>query len=100
MNEIDGSPLVRITGVLLDEPCIGRLGGACFGSCTMTSIEPVASDLWAQNACWRLIVHRQPAVELLRAAMQGDVLEVRGVVRGPLIIVPRTEGRLDVLLAL
>lgn len=100
MSEADDDQLLAITGMLFDEPAVGRLGLASFGSCIIKSIGPVASGPWAHNACWSLVVHRQPAVELLKAAMPGDVLEVLGVRRGAVIIVPRTRGRLDVLLAL
>jgi len=99
MSEAGHDQLVAITGMLFDEPALGRLGLATFGSCTLKSIGRITSDPFARNSCWSLIVHRRPAVELLKAAMPGDVLEVLGVVRGAVIIVPRTEGRLDVLLA-
>jgi len=89
-----------VEGVLASAPEIGRMaGGAAFASCTLRASGPVGEGQDAHNATWNVIVHRQPAVEQLKAAIPGDVLEIHGVADAGRILVPRTAGRIDILLS-
>ena len=91
--------LVSVVGVLIDKPIFGSLSdGARFANCLLRPCARVGCGPLAENTVWPLIIHRQPAVELLRAAMPGDILQLRGVVERGRLVAPRTGGRLDVFL--
>lgn len=88
-----------ISGVLASEVRIGCLpGGRTFATCVVFVSEPIGHGLLRTNPSWPVVVHRTPAIELLRAALQGDVLEMWAVEQDGWIIVPRSAGRVDVLL--
>jgi hypothetical protein len=87
-------------GYLAEEPVIGSLpGGKHFASCTIRLTRGGANTRLSGNLVWNLIVHRPPAVEMMKCAYPGDFLEIRGVLQGSSIVVPKTDGRIDILLA-
>ena len=93
------APLIEIAGVLLDHPGFGRMAnGREHATCAIRVLDPVGEPPLQANLIWPLIVLRPPAVELLRAAMPGDVLDLLGTIQTGRILVPRTHGRVDVLL--
>lgn len=89
-----------VEGVLTGEPEIGSMpGGAAFASCSIRTAGPVGAGEDAQNTTWQVVVHRLPAVEQMKAALPGDILEIQGVVTAGRVLVPRTSGRVDILLS-
>jgi hypothetical protein len=87
-------------GYLAEEPKIGALpGGKSFASCTIRITRGGTGTPLSENLVWPLIVHRSPAVEMMKSAYPGDFLEIRGILQGSSIVVPRTDGRIDILLA-
>lgn len=92
--------LIYAEGVLTQAPEIGRMpGGGAFAACRIRTSDPVGDGDDAQNTSWQVLIHRLPAVEQMKAAIPGDILEIRGAVADGRIIVPRTSGRVDILLS-
>lgn len=89
-----------VEGILVSTPEIGQMpGGAAFASCAIRTSGPVGAGDDAQNSTWQVMVHRLPAVEQMKASLPGDILEIQGVVTAGRILVPRTTGRIDILLS-
>ncbi|MFZ3584621.1 hypothetical protein ACOI1H_21030 [Loktanella sp. DJP18] len=88
-----------IEGMLASQPEIGTMpGGASFATCMIRTSGIVGDGEASQNTTWSVVVHRLPAVEQMKAARPGDLLEIHGVVAESKIVVPRTNGRIDILL--
>mgnify|MGYP001627759197 CR=1 FL=1 len=95
-----GGPTVLVEGVLNDDIRIESfLGGKSFATCTIRPTGPVGESALAQNSAWQVVIHRAPAVEQMKAALPGDIVEIHGVVEAGRILVPRTNGRVDILLS-
>lgn len=94
----DVEPL-RIEGVVAVKPQImeARDGRR---SCVLEirATGPVGKGPMAQNVQWVVVVHRQPAVEILRAAEPGDIIHLTGVVQGGAFLVPDQIGRAELIL--
>lgn len=89
-----------IEGMLTSMPEIGMLpGGSSFATCMVRTCSPVGTGDNRQNTTWSVVIHRQPAVEQMKAARPGDLIEIHGIVSDAKIVVPRTIGRVDILLA-
>lgn len=96
----DKSANIYIEGVVSDHPVISSMGGKAglFATLSIRPMTSVGSDINAQNSVWPVIVHRSPAVDLMRSAMPGDIVQLRGTIQGAHFVVPRTTGRVDVIL--
>lgn len=91
--------LIEIEAIIVDHPAFGSLGdGRDFATCMVRSTGPIGQNPARRNDVWPMIVHRQAAIEILRAAMPGDLLELRGVPNAASLIIPRSSGRIDLLL--
>ena len=96
---LDNGGLLRIDGVIVDQPVIQPFGkNRRYATCTIRTVGAVGSGHSAQNATWSVVVHRQPAVEQLCAADPGDLISLHGIVQTGQIIVPRSNGRIDLIL--
>jgi hypothetical protein len=91
---------VFIEGVVSDHPVISSFGGKSdhYATFSIRPMTAVGKDINAQNAVWPVIIHRLPAVELMRSTMPGDIVQLRGAIQGAHFVVPRTTGRVDVIL--
>jgi hypothetical protein len=99
-QETAHSNALRIEGVLSDHPVISSMGrgGGHYATLSIRPTGVVGKGLTAQNAVWPVIVYRSPGVELMKSAMPGDIVQLRGAIQGAHFIVPRTTGRVDVIL--
>jgi hypothetical protein len=92
--------LQEVEGVLIDTPTIGEMpGGRKFAACQMRTSSPIGDGPEKMNTTWTVAVHRGPAVEMMKAARKGDILRMRCILQSGQAIVPRTDGRIDLLLA-
>jgi len=95
----NGGDTILIEGILNDDVAIGSfLDRRPYATCTIRANGPVGKSSLAQNTTWHVVVHRQPAVEQMKAALPGDLVEIHGVIEAGRILVPRTNGRIDILL--
>ena len=96
----DLSEAISIEGVVANTPIISKIGDKTdqYATLSIRPLTSVGTDVSSQNAVWPVIVHRLPAVELLRSTMSGDIVQLRGVIQGAHFVVPRTTGRVDVIL--
>lgn len=69
-----------------------------FATCEVELEPPEGLGWWSLNPIWLIVVLRLPAVQLLRSAVPGDRLEIRGMAEDGRIVVPATAGRVGVLL--
>lgn len=93
------SDLIDIEGVVTGVPTIGEMpGGRKFASCTLRTSASIGNGPDRDNSTWAVAVHRGPAVELMKAAREGDILRMRCIIQGGQMIVPRSDGRIDLLL--
>ena len=91
--------LVFLDGVLVDYPTLAKFAGRhAHAVCDLRIAVARSATGLAPGSRRLLIVHRPAAIELLRAAAPGDVIEADVVLQGDQILIPRSVGHLTVLL--